>query len=599
MDQGGTFSYNTGNPQQDVRTPPARTYTEYQTIFDTLLTNFRGEHGELARVRRRRDFRRHVVNVQEMRDSSPPKLLADETCVPDRTCDTNIRNTKPPFIRYLTEPTTVLSFVDAAQPNANFQPLAAYYTDINRTPGWQTEWFLLADSLLTHGAGYLEVVPSANKVGTEVQYVRRDHLVFPENTRSLNAAGALLRIFEFTKAQFDEFAVANKFNPAVTALVSGYMATRDTFTRIYRAYLREDGIIKMCYFADKETGATDWLLPPAPYSLGELIDGPVNPLTQKPTPVNAPLTECPIEPFPFELEEDEEILKIQGRVALDAHIQDALTSVVSSTVNTAYRASGLYPTKEDPESAGRPPEQVSLKHGMLHYGKLSMNKLDWPNAIAISLAQFLRTTGAAQAGAVDYAAMNRVDTAKTAYEIQSAKEEAAKLSSMSVTLFALCSLKVELRRWRVWLSLVKYGARPMPAFAQPSEDGQPPLVNIFSPSLVPTMSADQQVVRQAELSAKYLQYLPMVVGTPYHLPMLDSMLTDAFPLHIQKWKESANVLAAAQQQAAAHVQTLAAAFQALRGLDLSGLPQDQQETMAQLLNELGAYLQQNAPQPAQ
>jgi hypothetical protein len=592
MEQSGTFAQaSVLNPQQDVTTPPAKTFTEYKTVFTTLLSNFKS--GEASRVTKRREFRRHVVNVGEMRASNPPQLLADETCIPDRTCDTNIRNTKPPFIRYLTEPTTVLSFVDAANPFTNFQPLSAYYTDINRTPGWQLEWFLLADAILTHGTGYLEVVPSANKVGTDVQYIRRDHLVFPENTRSLNAAGNIIRILEFTKAQFDDFAKANSFNPTVTEVVSKHMEKRDTFTKIYRVYLREEGIIKMAYFADDETGAADWLRAPAPYSLGELTAGADG------KPITVPLKVCPIIPFPFELEEDEEILKIQGRVALDAHIQDALTAVISSTVNTAYRASGFYPTKEDPESAGRPAEQVSFKHGMLHYGKINMQKLDWPNAIAISLAQFLRTTGAAQAGAVDYAAMNRVDTAKTAYEIQSAKEEASKLSSMSVTLFALCSLQVELLRWNVWLSLVRHGARPMPAFAVPSAPDQPAQIQLFSPTLVPTMSADQQVVRQAELSAKYLQYMPLVVGTPYHMPMLESMLTDAFPLHMQNWKQQANMLAMAQQAAMGHMQTLAAAFQQLRVLDISGLPPEEQQTMAQLLNELGAYLQQNAPQQPQ
>lgn len=595
MDTTGTFAAFGVNAAGDTPKPTAKSYAEYSTVFKEMLSKFAGEDGEKTRVENRRKYRRHIVNVEQMRKDK--KLLPDETTIPDRTTDSNIRNAKHPYIRYLVEPTTVLSYVDASQPGVNMQPLAVSYTDLIREPGWQVEWFFLVDAIQTHGCGYLEVVPAKNKVGTSIQYVRRDHLVFPSNTRSLNGAGTIIRIFEFTKAQFEEFAAENKFNQTVVDVVKKHMEARNEFTKVFRAYLREDGVIKLAYFAEDTTGATDWLKAPAPYSLGELEVGPPD-AAGKPTFKSIPLTTCPIQPFPLELEEDEEILNIQGRVALDAHIQDALTAVVSSTVNTCYRASGLYPTREDPDAAGKPPEAIDLRHGMLNHGKFSMTKLDWPNAIAISIAQFLRTTGAQQAGAVDYAAMNRADTAKTAYEISAAREEADKLSSMAVTLFALCSLAVELRRWNVWRSLVKATVLPTPACCQPGPNGEPPMINLFSPTLVPTMSADQQVVRQAEQAAKYLQYYQLAAGTPYQIPMLESMLSDAFPMQFQKWQEKASMLAQAQQTAMGHLQTLAATFNQLRQLDISTLPPDNQQTMAQLLNELGSYLQQNSPQPA-
>lgn len=598
MNQSPTFGTDNVIPLQDTPQPTSPTYTEYQKTFNRLITAF--ESGEKDKCAKRREFRRHHVNVAQERKNGT--LLADETKIPDRTIESNIRRDKSPLVQLLTQPTTVLSFTDAMNPGRNFAPLANAYTDLNRVTGWQIEWFYLIDAIEMHGAGYLEVYfNDKSPIKTSVQYVRRDHLIFPAAARSLNACTELLRKYEFTKSQFQEFAKTRNFDPAQTLKVVSHYEQKEEQIIFYRALMRISNVYHVAYFVNSENICNDWLLPPTPYDIGMREPAPVNPLQPEApqTFVAAPVTESPIFVFPLDLEEDEEILKTQGRVSLDLHVQEAMTALLTSIINTSVRAAGLYPTrKRDLENPPTNQESFVFKHGHINDGDFTFGKLEWPSAVAVSIAQFLRTHAASQSGGIDWAAMNRADTAKTATELTLAQKESDSLRSMATTLFALCMLQVELLRFNIWRSQIAAGLIEPPAccvMVNPQTgEPNPDAIDLFSPSLVPTLSADQQVIRRAEETTRFMQYWPFVQGSPYQLPMLETMLQDAFPQYFPLWTQKAQQMLQQQNISQQSLALLQQAFDQLKQLPLQAVNEQQQQNIAALLDAIGGLLETQA-----
>lgn len=587
--------------QQDLPAAQTPDFAGWNKVFTKQIQDFdTPSRGEKEKVRLRRDFRRNHVNVKDERERGA--LLQDETRIPDRTIETNLRRGKAPRVKYLTQTSTVLSFVDPAQPDANFEQLSSYYTDINRRTGWQTEWLYLSDAIELHGAGYLEVFfDPTTDIKSKVEYIQRDHLIYPEGTKSLNSCASILRRFDITKETFDEFAKRYGFDESQAQKIREYYKAREEFTQIHRAYLRINGVINVAWIGNGSVSLDNWLKPPEPYDIGlrrrDEMTGTFLPI---------PVTECPIFVFPFDLEEDCDILKVQGRASLDLHVQEAIGAILTAVVNGSVRAAGLYPTRKpspDDPTPARNQEAMVLKHGNVYHGDFTFGKLEWPSAVAVSIAQFIRTNNAQQAGGVDFAAMNRADTAKTATELSLAQQAADELSSSSITLFALCCLRVELLRWQIWLSQVASGLSPAPAFAQPTpaQDGTqlPPAIDIFSPSLIPTMSADQQVVRRAADASKRIQYFPYVQGTPYQLPFIESMLKEAFPKEFTMWQQQVSAINQLQTAAQQSLQLIAHSFEILRSIKAEAIPPEDRENYAKFLNSLGNYLAQNQPANAQ
>ncbi len=575
---------------QDVEKPKTVQYDEWQKIFQSLCSEFEAQ--EKTKCEKRREFRRHHVNVAEERRAGT--LLADETKIPDRTIETNIRRDKSPLVQLLTRPTTVLSFVDANQSSVDFAPLANYYTQLNRQTGWQIEWLYLIDALQLHGAAYMEVFfDPEHPLASRVEYVRRDHLIYPLTSRSLDSNTCILRRYEITKEQFEVFASSKRFDPAQAEKIRKHYETRSEQIILHRVLMKLGGIVNIAWIANNDGVIDNWLLAPEPYDIG-LRKAKPNPILPDLPPIfeAVTLTSYPIFVFPLDLEEDEKILSTQGRVSLDLHTQEALTALLTAICNGAVRASGLYPTRKKDPTGDTPKnaEGFSLRHGHFSEGDITFGRLEWPSAVAVSIAQFLRTHNASQAGGIDWASMNRADTAKTATELTMAREESDSLKSMSTLLFAICTLRVELLRWQIWLSQVAAGLKPAPALPVP--------VELFSPTLIPTLSAEQQVIKRAEQQTKYIQYFPMVAGTPYQLPMLETMLMSAFPQEFPAWQQQAGMMNQMQQQVQMITGLLKNAFDVLRSMRLEAVPEQDRPAFVDFLNNLGAFFQQNEQQSA-
>ena len=575
-------------------------YLDESKIFNHLDADHKEE---ITRVDRRRELRKNRISLKEIRDKG--QILSDELVIPDRTIDTNIRQQKSPYTKYIESPTTVLAFTDPSSPELNLTPLAVWHSDLVRVGSWKRPYFNLIDAILLHGAGYMEVVYSPNAPShSVVEYIRREDLIFAKGTKNIQAAGRVFRRYMVTKSQLSIIADKYGFDKTQLAKVETTSKGSTEEIRLFKCFMRtKDGRVHIAWRADNTAGCDNWLKAPEPLDLN-IVDvqidqnltsqGVIQPISL-PTPRT--ITRYPLFIFPYHVEEDEVIIDVQGRAALDLHAQDMLTSLWSGTVNGVTRASRFYPTRKAAVSGETPrnTELFTLKHGVVYEGDFNVFQPNYPNTIAIAVAEALSNKKSQEIGATNYAAMNRNDTRKTATELQFAREEADNLSGPNISLFSMNMLEMEQLRWEILRSAIQQEILVIPDRAQRrfKLPLSVPDVTIFSPTLLATMAADSQVVRRAQRQSKFAEHWPIVQASPYALPYLNTFLQELFPDEFPKWQQE---IGQTNQQVAQLTDMLKRSVDMLSNLPPETVPPESQDDFVNFLNAADQLVnpQQNA-----
>ena len=523
---------------------------------------------ELQATLNRRALRDNKKNVAELRASK--QLLPDETIIPDRTIDMAIRQDRGPFIAYLEQPQSVLSFHNPADPLADYSSLSDWTTGLFRYTNWQHPWHLMIDAMLTHGAGFHEVIFSPGEPQKFlIECVRREHLIFPRDTRDIQACTRIARCYELTKHQLKLLTATYGFNPAVVSQIEEHYRSRSTFIKIYKYFLRDDtNTVYVAWLAEDTLGATDWLRAPMPHFNGDYSDP--DPVTG--APAARPTTVFPFFAFPYRIQEDEAILLSQGLTAQLVHVQEAVMGLVSATVNTAVRASGLYAARVPaPGTTPDSKELYPLKHGYVHDGDLSFHSLPWPNPVALSVIQMLSVRAAQQQGQTDFAAMSRQDTAKRATEILAAKEESQALKTADIALFS----RLVFQEYLFCLNIIKNQIKIGQITPPPSLDIRP----LFDPSIIPSMSADVEVVKREQRKQLYVQFWPLAANSPMAGPYFQTMFKELFPQEFDKWQQES-------LESQKGTDLLQAAAAAMTAVDPNSLPPELRQQFIEILNQI-------------
>ena len=564
-------------------------YAEESKVFTALHQD---QVEESTRVDRRREARGNRNNVKLLRDKG--QILPDETVIPDRTIDTNIRTQKSPYIKFIEQSQTVLSFEDPNAPGINFTPLSAWHVGLVRNAQWKKQYFLIVDSLLLHGCAFAEVLFAKDSVAcSEVEYIRREDLLIPKGTRDLQNCGRMYRRIAATKAQLDDLATKYGFDTTQLDKLKAKAENSTESIYLYKGFLRDkNGVINVCWRADDNSGCDKWLKDPVPLQLGIFVKSAKG-FTPK------PITSFPIFAFPLALEEEECILYTQGRAALDLHVQDCMTTMWSGTANGVTRASRFYPTRKA-GTLGEPPQNTELfqlKHGYVFEGDFSVFQPNWPNNISIAVANALSSRKSQEIGAVDWASMNRQDTRKTATELSMAREAADALSGPNISLFSLVMLAVETLRWEILVSRVMIDEAfvPSPEMRKYVLPAGFTSQMLSSKTLNIAMSADAQVVRRAQRQSKYIEHWEIVAPTPYALPYLETMLGEIFPDDFIRWKQQ---VGEADNRVKTLVDLGTRALDMLSNLPPDVVPQENQQNFVDFLNQLDAAVNPNAQKSA-
>jgi hypothetical protein len=201
---------------------------------------------------------------------------------------------------------------------------------------------------------------------------------------------------------------------------------------------------------------------------------------------------------------------------------------MSSFVTAHRRASNFYFAKdnEDPNNTNVQ-TGVKFQPGALIDSNIKQFQLSPPDSSMLGAIQSLISQNAQEQSQINYAAINRRDSRKTATEIQAASSEAQMLSSTQVSLFSIALKDVYEICFRI------YQARVIAGVLRPTASLDLYLNHTFS--IKP--AGDVDVIERAEKSQKMMQAWPVVSQTGLAPKFLQNMMRLMFPDEGEEYAE--------------------------------------------------------------
>lgn len=573
--QRGAQLPNDGDGESaEAPTTPYKDYAYYKTNIDHNIGVFADEQ---TKVRNRRDLRRNTHDIMRMRQNN--ELLADETFIADNTIDVNVRAEKPAYMQFLETARTLIT-LSPRVPNPSeiapqVQRLESWFTQGAKYDRWKQPWYLIIDACILHGYIGFEVEFDITKpLHFAIRYIKRDDLVIPAKCADLEELEVIPRRLQLTPMQLEAWKSAPGFNSAeIDRLLQTRENNRWEKLDIYCILFKHAGVVHKAFYSQ---AANTWLRDPAPLDIG-LIK-----ISDDGTPSPAPVLTYPLVSFLYQATEEEDLLSIEGRAKIDAAAQEAIGRLISATVNGATRASGLYPVRKPHNLDTNGSKQVTLKHGEVADGNIEALQLPWPSNIALQVIQTLSVRNRQSLGQIDFAAMSRQDTAKSATELQLASKQAAQLSSIQIALFSDAVLKAYSLGFEIARSQAIAGQ------LDPNNMPDAEAASVLTLDFAKVTSGDTEVLRRAEKIQNLKEIMQIVLPTPAGMFFLKMLFQSMFPDDYAKIERELNAIDGQAQQAAVY-QELVSALEKL----IPQLPPDEQRDLTALIN----IARQMAPGP--
>jgi len=492
---------------EDAATPIQGLLNVIGTLESTALEN--------------RNSRKLDIDVDAER--SDGHLDEDEFLVPAHIIDTNIRREQSKYVAYVTGSRRSAIFTSITEPTAATGELERDFTDKTRYSGWQVPLFKIIDGMQLHGYSIAEVQFDEDMPGHfAVEAVNYEDFGFPEDTRDIQACEMLVHRHYFTAIQLLDMVENDDFNEdIVDRLVEdhGQAPEVESLYQVEKVLFRHDNKIHVAWSCSAK--CDDWLRDPRPLYLGRRDGEMLQDETQYPYVV-----------FPYNIQEDSAVQNATGRAFADRTTQETITSLMSSFVTAHRRAANFYFAKdnEDPNNTNVQ-TSVKFQNGALIDANIKQFQLRPPDTSMIGAIQSLMSQNAQEQSQINYAAMNRQDSRKTATEIQAASSEAQMLSSTQVSLFSIALKDVYEWCWRIYQSRVIAGV------IRPAASLDMYLNHEFN--IKP--AGDVDVIERQEKSQKMMQAWGVVSQTALAPVFLQNMMRLMFPDEGESYAEMLQV----------------------------------------------------------
>lgn len=554
-------------------------FNKEKARIDAIIADWNGKEKEAIETRRK--VRANKRNVAEER--AKETILPDETIIPDRTIDNNMRRNRATYINYVAKTKNALYITDINDPDRDTEELERWFTLGMRFPSWNVPWIELQDGMQLNGGVAMEVVYNPEKpFNVELEYISRDCLIFPKRTKNLQACPRLLRKYEVTALQLEEFKQSYGFDESITSKLLEKFDKKEEFIVIYRVLLKTQGIVYNAWYSPDEH--SNWLRAPIEHQIGlfDFDEAAIQELLNHPDQATAAefiqqmakplfLKNYPIFWFPLSLEESQIILDIQGRAALDIHEQEAITQMLSATVNAANRAAQLYPSAEtEPGGDAKLMELGALKPGRVMNKTITLQQFPWPQPIILEVIQAMDMRKAQAAGGADYAALARKDANKTAREMTLASQESQEQQAVDLSIYCNPYLEV----YSLCFLIAKHQA--LFGLCNPPKD-----IGLLFGNYSFQASGDVEILRRLEERDNAQKFLELARGTPLAEKLLTFLIDKFFPDQSEEWKE----LIANDQ-----TQLIAAMLQVIEAAPTDGLTDEQQASLQSLIGAARAVV---------
>lgn len=614
---------------------------EYDKLFDynqaivylrQIVNEWESEKSETVRRRLVRDVE---VNTEALRQKG--QLDEDETIIPVRVIDVNIRREQPPYINYLKNSRRLAIFNCLSIPGLDTQELETEFTRGMTYQGWENVHYKCLDGAETHGWDSIEVVFNPlYPLNVGLEHIGHDKLLFPRSAVDLQASPVVIRIYDVTKLQLQSY--VNEFGFDKEQVDNFFSSRKDTWKenetiQIYKKYCKYSGVVYAAWFT-VEGNVTNWLKKPEPAFVGikekqmQPVQTGIDPLTGIPqfgeqeVWVNKPLTQYPIFLLPYSESEKPRLMDRKGRVFLDEPKQEAQTAILSGFVNGLTRAANLYGSPKGEDGSGsslKELDNIKLKGGRALSRPFDFWSPPYPDPMVLRALQYFDVANSQETNQLSFAALNRDDSRKTATELDMAQSEQALLNSVQLTLFSTHIRAIYSFCWLIVQSQALQDAivflrRPVQQPVINSVTGQPVIDPMTQQVQVTTTmqndtqrisqiyevrsAGDVDVIQRSEKLQQMMQDWPVISQTPLAIPFLQDMLRLKYP---DKGEAYAGVVQQMDQmqQMKGMLGQLSTILQGVFKQSpemLSNLPPEQQQAISQLVQQASAAQGQGGQQ---
>lgn len=482
-----------------------------------------------------RELRRLEIDVVTNRQAG--RLEPDELMIPQRVIDTNIRREQSRYISYLTTSRRAGVFIDILDNSKPTDVIEKDYTYRVRYDGWEQEAFKAIDAMQLHRYSSFELsLDQALPGQVRFTYIPFEDLLFPDDTKDLQACQYLGKALHYSKTQLEILAKKEGINKSVMDQLTQNDPTtkpvqsENSLTTIYQFFFRVGLIVYQALYASQpgqtsaQGGASNrntmstWLRDPQPLHLGKYRKGADGVTLQ---PIYE--TSYPFVLLPYNISEDNTIYNALGRADLDQYTQDAATSLVSSYTTGVRRASGMYWAEDGlaaKSSSTVAMTDVTIVPNRVIKGNIKQFQLQPPDQSVIATVNTLLSLNQQETSQINYAALNRKDSEKTATEIDAAQNESNMLSAAQLSLFSNSIRELLVRAWDIISNRVLMGH---------IEITNPALLADYGRKYSIRPAGDVDVVERQQRIAAMMQAWPVIGKTGAAQEFLKDILLNMFP----------------------------------------------------------------------
>jgi len=510
-----------------------------------------------------RKLRYAEVDVELEREAE--RIQPDEMYIPVHTIDTNIRREQSSYIQYITQSPRAVILKGADDSTIDLALLEDDLTKKLRYDGWQKPMFANVDNFQANGYGVMEVVQDKSCGGWVAhEQVQSSDFGFTTDTRDLQACEMLGRTYHYTKTKLLSMCgdpknpkdrdwdreqvekVVSKDSQASGAEPMEPAEDKDkSLFRVQKIMFRVNGVVQVGWACIGI--ADDWLRMPKPLYIGRTKQAPAQPAQpaqpvmqgmppqqmQPPAPqwVEAYETMYPYVLFQYLISENDTISNLKGRIYLDQDVQEGLTSLLSSTMTQARRASGLYASQDsdDPNDDVLMQKNVAFKPNCLINKKVTFASLKAPEPGVFSAIQMLQAGNQQETSQINFAeSNNQKDSRKTATAIKESRSQRQELTGVQVVLFSLALTElyqkmVGIIKSRVLAGLIKVNPQVLP---------------LYQTKIIIKPSGDVDVIEKQQLIGMMTEAWPFIQNTAAATIFMCDLLEKMFPNNAARYVQA-------------------------------------------------------------
>jgi hypothetical protein len=450
-----------------------RDYYEYkyaQGVYQKLIS---GWNDIAAETERQRDLR-YIKDADSIELRSQGIIKPDEVYTPCRLIDTNIRSEQPSFVQYVTQSRRSIIFAAPDSiPVDGLDKLETDFTNKSRYLEWEIPFLRCIDGAQAHGWDGVEIIFDAEKPGNFCfEHIGHDRLIFSVDCESIEAQEVIAIKKNLTSKQLRVLVTEDGFSEdQVNKLIATNqkaMGSTDCVNELYEVFFKQNGIVNVGWYAN---ACDDYLKTPVPLFMGCRDISKVKPAEIDPTTGEIitpqdyePMfeTEYPVVVFKYIESNDPRIVELNGRCKLDEASQEAASALQSSFVNGTVRASQIYGSPAGNNLDQNPSDLPILTDVVLGGGRLLSKPINfwhtpYPDAEVMQGMQAVIVNNKQEQSKVDFAALSRKDSGKTATEIQAATNKSSELSSVQVILLSIFIRSCYAKGWKITQNRVLQG----------------------------------------------------------------------------------------------------------------------------------------------